>query len=52
LLDSGKTSTALVHKNPDDNFHTVYKGSKHNGFPYYTNTFLRFKSTVPRQTNP
>jgi hypothetical protein len=48
MLDSGNTSCALAHKNPSNNFIKVYEGDKHRGFPYYTNTFLRFKSSKPR----
>lgn len=48
MLDSGDTSCALAHKDPAGNFKMVYKGNKHTGFPYYTNTFLRFKAEKPR----
>ena len=48
MLDSGDTSCALAHKDPSGNFKMVYKGNKHSGFPYYTNTFLRFKAEKPR----
>jgi hypothetical protein len=48
MLDSGDTSTALIHKTPAGSDQTVYKGNKHDGFPYYTNTFLRFKAQKPR----
>ncbi len=48
MLDSGDTSCALAHKKPNGNFKKVFEGSKHRGFPYYTNTFLRFKSSKPR----
>jgi hypothetical protein len=50
MLDSGDTSTALIHKTPGGPHQTVYKGNKHSGFPYYTNTFLRFKTQKPRAT--
>jgi hypothetical protein len=48
MLDSGNTSCALSHKNPDGNHEMYYKGDKHHGMPYYTNTFLRFKAQKPR----
>ena len=48
MLDSGDTSCALAHKKPSNNFVKVYEGHKHQGMPYYVNTFLRFKSTKPR----
>lgn len=48
FLDSGVTSCALAHKNPSGTLSLLYKGTKHNGLPYYTNTFLRFQSTKPR----
>lgn len=48
FLDSGVTSCALAYKKPSGTLDLLYKGSKHNGSPYYTNTFLQFKSSKPR----
>jgi hypothetical protein len=48
FLDSGVTSCALAYKKQNGNLSLLYKGSKHNGSPYYTNTFLQFKSSKPR----
>lgn len=48
FLDSGVTSCALAYKKPNGNLDLLYKGSKHDGSPYYTNTFLQFKSSKPR----
>jgi hypothetical protein len=48
FLDSGVTSCALDYKKPSGTLDLLYKGSKHNGSPYYTNTFLQFKASKPR----
>jgi hypothetical protein len=48
MLDSGDTSCALTHVTPEGAHQMVFKGSKHDGIPYYTNTFLRFKALKPR----
>ncbi len=48
FLDSGVTSCALAYKKPNGTLSLLYKGSKHNGMPYYTNTFLMFQSSKPR----
>ena len=51
MLDSGDTSCALTHVTPAGTHQTVFKGIKHDGMPYYTNTFLRFKAQKPRASS-
>lgn len=48
MLDSGDTSCALIHKTPLNTNQTVFRGLKHTGLPYYTNTFLMFQARKPR----
>jgi hypothetical protein len=52
LLDSGMTSCALAYQDPSQTLKLLFKGDKHDGFPYYTNTFLRFKTERPRSNAP
>ena len=47
FLDGG-TSVGLVLENPSGVQETLIKGSKHNGFVYYINTYLLFESEKPR----
>lgn len=50
ILDSGDTSVALMHKTPADDLKLTKKGyySKHDGLPYFVNTYLGFTAQKPR----
>lgn len=49
ILDSGSSSVALMHRNPDGAWHLDDRGAKHLGIPYYVNTYGAFSCLKPRQ---
>ena len=48
ILDSGTSSVALMHRNPDGDWHLDDRGAKHLGIPYYVNTYVAFGCLKPR----
>lgn len=49
ILDSGDSSVALMHVNPEDSLKLIDQGWKHAyGIPYFVNTYVGFTAQKPR----